>query len=98
MIVGGIGFLVIASFFILIFNPLLTVILINESGLIRKAKYKSLKYVVIYILKVIIILLLIRNLKYYHIVDWLILYTGIIGLACIYFHNKNVKRTNPNNT
>ena len=96
MIVGDIGMLLINAFILTFITPIVTVICINELGLISKEK--SIKTIFINI----VLLALVGTstfllIKYYSPFEWLYLYLGIVGLADVYLIIRR-KINNPKTT
>ena len=89
----GLGMALFISFFTIVVNPLLTVMTIKETVIIDKLT--TVKKVVILTLVFLtlaaIILFIIRNFLYKSL-DWLLLYTTVIGLIYIYYRIKRKKK------
>lgn len=94
----GLGIALFISLFIIVVNPILTVMTINEAGLIDKlATVKKVVILAIIFLSLAAIILFIIRSFLYKSLSWLLLYTVIIGLFYIYYRLKRKKKTKPIN-
>lgn len=89
---SGIGVALLLSFFTILISPLLTVLTLKECGLLNNLTYiqRFIIFAFIYLVLASGVLLIIRKFSYESI-DWLLLFTIIIGLFYVFLRLKKIR-------